>query len=480
MRVTGGRGAAGGRTLPREPRVLGRFPRALRDARLRPAMIESPHPGAGPVLREREWINLEWLIRLRWAAFLGQLGTVLCVEFGVGVALPWSGILPVLAIEVLSNAWLEYWIRSCRGGPESPRVVALLRWIKISVMAGDVLLLSIMLYVTGGVANPFSVFYVVQLVLAAVLLRPSRAAAVSLLTVLCYGTLLIDSRDFPAVLPGAPHLPRGQLVAFSTAIMVILYFVTRVTSALFEHEVHLQEEQALRSRRDRIEALGTLAAGAAHELATPLSTIAVASSELAHQLEKGQVDEDTLDDARLIREQVGICRRILDQMTVDTGTQVGEPMVDLTVGDLLEQTVDELPEPERAVVEVDDALRGRELFVPMTGLSMALRGIVKNAMDASPDGAQVYFRAEEAGDTLRLSIRDRGEGMNEAVLQRALDPFFTTKDPGKGMGLGLFLARSTFERLGGSLRIESRPGQGTTVVVDLPFEALQRRRGPLG
>ena len=82
-----------------------------------------------------------------------------------------------------------------------------------------------------------------------------------------------------------------------------------------------------------------------------------------------------------------------------------------------------------------------------------------------------------------MQILDRGEGMNEAVLQRALDPFFTTKEPGKGMGLGLFLARSTFERLGGSLRIESRPGVGTTVIVELPFEALEptgRSSGMMG
>jgi len=437
-------------------------------------MIESLSPAGAPVLREREWINLAWLIRLRWAALLGQLGTVLVVGLGVGIELPWRGVLSVLVFEVLSNAWLEYWAHGARNRGESPRLVALVRAIKISVMAVDVLLLSILLYLTGGVANPFSVFYVVQLVLAAVLLRPSRAVAVSLLTVLCYGTLLYTSREFPAVRPGAEHLPRGQLVAFSTAIMVILYFVTRVTSALHAHEVELQQEQELSLRRDRIEALGTLAAGAAHELATPLSTIAVAASELAYQLERGQVDEETLEDARLIREQVASCRRILDQMTIDTGTQVGEPMVDLTVGELLEATVSELPDNESVVVDVAVELRDRRLFVPRTGLSMALRGIVKNAVDASAAGARVSLAAELVDDALQISILDRGEGMNEAVLERALDPFFTTKEPGQGMGLGLFLARSTFERLGGSLRIESRPGVGTRVIVALPIGPLER------
>ncbi|MCA8980516.1 MAG: HAMP domain-containing histidine kinase [Planctomycetes bacterium] len=441
-------------------------------------MIESPRPARGPVLREREWINLAWLIRLRWAAFLGQLGTVLMVGLGVGVELPWSGVLSVLAFEVLSNGLLELWTRRARHREESPRLVELLRLVKISVMAVDVLLLSILLYQTGGVGNPFSVFYVVQLVLAAVLLRPSRAVLVSLLTVLCYGTLLITHREFPAVWPGAEHLPRGQLVAFSTAVMVIFYFVTRVTNALHEHEVDLQQEQELRLRRERIEALGTLAAGAAHELATPLSTIAVAASELAHQLEKGQVDDETLEDARLIREQVASCRRILDQMTIDTGTQVGEPMVDISVGELLEITVGELVEHDRVDVVVGEELRDRKLFVPRTGLTMALRGIVKNAMDASADGVRVSLTAESVDGVLQLSIVDRGEGMNEAVLERALDPFFTTKEPGKGMGLGLFLARSTFERLGGSLRIESRPRVGTRVVVALPLEALERPADP--
>lgn len=440
-------------------------------------MIESPRPLGGPVLREREWINFAWLIRLRWAAFLGQLGTVVVVGLGVGIDLPWTGILSVLAFEVGSNAWLEIWSRRAGERGDSPRLVAWLRLVKISVMSIDVLLLSVLLYLTGGVANPFSVFYVVQLVLAAVLLRPSRAVIVSLLTVLCYGVLLIAKREFPAVWPDADYLPRGQLVAFSTAVMVILYFVTRVTSALHEHEVHLQQEQELRLRRDRIEALGTLAAGAAHELATPLSTIAVAASELAYQLEHGKIDAETLEDAHLIREQVASCRRILDQMTIDTGTQVGEPMVDLSVGELLDSTISELQEQDRVVIDVTAEIQGLKLFVPRTGLSMALRGIVKNAMDASADGAPVRLLAEVADASLLISVVDRGEGMNEAVLARALDPFFTTKDPGRGMGLGLFLARTTFERLGGTLRIESRPGAGTRVIVALPLAALERKQG---
>jgi two-component system sensor histidine kinase RegB len=117
-----------------------------------------------------------------------------------------------------------------------------------------------------------------------------------------------------------------------------------------------------------------------------------------------------------------------------------------------------------------DANAGDALvFVPLTATAQALRGIVRNALDVSSFGEPVEVIARRGGQTIVLLVRDRGPGMSADVLVRAGEPFFTTKEPGKGMGLGLFLARNVIERIGGEMRIDSVPGKGTTVTVSLPL-----------
>ena len=106
--------------------------------------------------------------------------------------------------------------------------------------------------------------------------------------------------------------------------------------------------------------------------------------------------------------------------------------------------------------------------LPPRAVAHALRGIVKNAQDASPADREVVVHARISAEAVRIEVQDRGSGMPPDVLARAGEPFFTTKPPGRGMGLGLFLTRAVVERLGGELRIESTPGRGTTAVVSLP------------
>ena len=147
-----------------------------------------------------------------------------------------------------------------------------------------------------------------------------------------------------------------------------------------------------------------------------------------------------------------------------------EPLVEASVAQLLNEVLGELREADRVVVAVEPESLRRTLFVPLMSVAQALRGLLDNALDATPDKS-VHLRATVHDETLEVQVEDQGKGMAADVRERAFDPFFTTKEPGRGMGLGLFLARNVLQRLGGSIELLTATGEGTTVTVRLPMRA---------
>ena len=223
-------------------------------------------------------------------------------------------------------------------------------------------------------------------------------------------------------------------------------------------------------RSERLVSLTTLAAGAAHELSTPLATIAVAAREL-ERTAANQAAAGLADDARLIRTEVDRCQAILDQMS-------GGPAAASSTHPRPSTSARRLPRPAReltsgagarVVVDAADALPA--IRTSPAAFRQAVLSILRNALDASPAGAAVEVTARESADGtgVRIDVRDRGPGMPPEVLARAGEPFFTTRGTGRGLGLGLFLARVFAERSGGALSIAS--GAGTTVTLDLPLAA---------
>lgn len=427
-------------------------------------------------LGEAGQINLFWLIHLRWAAALGQVLTILFVAIPLAIELPLGWLFAVVGLEAVSNLGLEGWFRRRRSAGWGVSAQTVER-LQVGVMVVDTLLLSALLFLTGGVANPFSVFFAVHVVLAAVLLRP-RLAYAGTGFALCCGWALYHWHLPLAALEQRSVRLQGQVVALGVAAAITAFFVSRVRRALELRSTELIAEREHQARADRLEALGTLAAGAAHELASPLSTIAVVAKELELRLVAEGAPEDDLIDARLVREEVARCRRILDRMTLESGASSVERPLPLGVEALLAETLVEVVQAERVCVETDPDVRGLTLFVPRTALTMALRSVLSNALDASGRDQPVHLSAERDGDDLLLAVRDEGTGMDPEHVRRAADPFFTTKEPGRGMGLGLFLTRSVVERLGGELGLESSPGRGTTVSLRLPLAHLQRPAGP--
>ena len=447
---------------------------------LRVEMPGSPH---------RFSVNLDWLIKLRWVAVVGQLltivGTLLLLDIRFAV---WP-LAIVIGLTAISNILLSLW-----ASKPSLSAVDVKAWSLILglVMTMDMFSLTALLYTTGGPANPFCLFFFVNLSLSAVVLDRDWAWGMNVLAVLCFAWLLTrhvpvpeleaDFSQFALDPSRGWALPQtGLLVAFATCGSVIVYFMTRLTSELRQHEADLRLVQQRKASDDKLEALGTLAAGAAHELATPLTTIALVAKDVEHELSAGDgvVSADVIQDVGLIREQLDRCKKILDRMSSHAGQAVGEMTKRVTISELWQTIVDGLETEQQAAICFEDRTEGRSdgtndagspcLDVPLDAISQALRGLVQNALDVTPVRELTRVLAEFDDGHVVLTIEDVGPGMRPEILERVSEPFFTTKQPGKGMGLGVFLARNVIERLAGSLEIQSEVGRGTVVRAWLPL-----------
>jgi two-component system sensor histidine kinase RegB len=265
------------------------------------------------------------------------------------------------------------------------------------------------------------------------------------------------------------HL-RGMWIAFGVAAAFIVYFLRRVSRALAEREAELEVSRNLVARQERLAALATLAAGAAHELSTPLGTIALVAKELEREVARLGSPDQLADDVRLVRAQVDRCRAILERMCVDAGEMRGEGFVPATVRELVDASLTGLTTGSPIRAEIAPDLEGVSLRVPARAISEAIRGVLKNAQEASsPSGVPVKLLVRRIDRAVTFAVEDRGPGMPAAVLDRVGEPFFTTKPIGQGMGLGLFLARAVLERVGGSLSFDSMVGRGTTAVLRVPL-----------
>jgi len=227
----------------------------------------------------------------------------------------------------------------------------------------------------------------------------------------------------------------------------------------------MQEELA---KKDRLASLVTLAAGAAHELSTPLATIAVIANELERYALRTVRDPALADDSRLIREEVQRCSEILRRMSVHGAEPAGEAAADVPVDELLAAVRANFSGSAPGTLEFAGDAAEAMLHIPRHAVAQALIALVKNAFEASPVRGPVRLSVSRSVTAIRFAVSDDGPGMSQETLRHIGEPFFTTKEPGKGMGLGIFLVRTLADRLGGALTFDSVPGRGTTAVFELP------------
>jgi two-component system sensor histidine kinase RegB len=339
-----------------------------------------------------------------------------------------------------------------------------------SLILLDVCLLTVLLFCSGGSSNPFSIFYVVHLVMAVVVLGPTWTWVI--VAIACLSYALLFQFHIPLVRTGelpAPTLMAGQWAAFALASVSISYFVGRVASALRARERELLAVRDRVAQAEQIASLTTLAAGAAHELGTPLGTIAIVAKELEFAASlAGGTSESVIEDARLIRQEVDRCRKILDRMRLDIVENLHQKIGELSLDGLLEVLREDLSEDERRRLHVVSPVSLKTVRGPIRAIEQAIGVLLRNAFDAAPVTEKVNLVIEKPQGRTIFCVEDFGQGMTEDVLRRAGQPFFTTKQPGKGMGLGLFLVKLVAKRYGGGFEIESTPGQGTRCEFFIP------------
>ena len=431
------------------------------------------------------YANTKWLLKLRWVAVVGQLVTILGSAwlFQVEIPMAWA-MTSVIAVTLVSNIALMVW--SNRWQHRQSSIVSEYPSSSWSVILGlvlilDMLSLTTLLFATGGPNNPFSLFFFVNLSLSALLLNRYWAWAITALTFCCYFFLMYVHHPIPQLNLGLETIrdtgeisimQTGLLASFGTCACVIVYFLTRLTDELHDQQIQIRRAQLLQSNSDKVEALGTLAAGTAHELATPLSTIAIVAKDVEQAFEKHPPNfpgaEDVIDDVHLIRSELDRCRKIIDRMSSHAGDTIGESIGPVSVKQISMQTLDGIADSDRVKLHLPAEASAQFLSVPAEALCQAMRAIIQNGIDADNSGSPVEVTVSDTGDSWQWLIKDQGDGMSNEQLKRVSEPFFTTKPPGKGMGLGVFLARNVVGRLGGSIEFETRPEKGTTVRLKLP------------
>jgi len=382
-----------------------------------------------------------------WAAGIAWLHWGLAIRMPL---LPMAAVLTLMALFALSTAW-----RLRLDVPATQMEF-------LAHLLADLTAFAVLVFFSGGATNPFVSLMLVPVIIAAISLRPRWVWLLATVAGGYYALLLFYYQPLAIADPVAAsgmHLG-GMWFNFLISAGLIAFFVTRMHAALRARDRELSALREKQLRDERIVALGTQAALAAHELATPLATIQTTAHELAGEFAN---DPDIGADCRLLEKQAQACKRILTQLAARAqDTPPAAQPLDAWLNSVIERWQVLRPDAQVASTLPPD----HRDFTPPDGLEQAIMNVLNNAADAAP--AAVEFSAEADGDMLRIEIADRGPGFTPEQKAQAGRVLFSGK-PGRGWGIGLALTHATLERLGGSLALAERDGGGTRVHIRLPW-----------
>lgn len=409
--------------------------------------------------------NLRRLLLLRVLMVTGQLVTFAVVYFALHMDLPYAALLSVTTLYAIALALTWYRLRLPWPVSEAELFAQLLL---------DVIVLTMLLYLSGGSTNPFVMLYLLPLSLTAAALPGRFTWAMLGATTLCYTLLLIVYRPLPDL--HAEHSDAftlhivGMWLGFLLGAAIIAFFAVKMADTLRERDRLRAAMREQELRHERVLALGTLATGAAHELGTPLSTMAV----LANELEGDEAQSvDAKNKLSILRAQIARCKEILGTLSTSAGTTRAEGGAGCQLDEYLRELTGRLEGLRPGVkisLSTEGALPAPRLVIDHT-LSQAILNVLNNAADASPEDIEVDVHWDE--QRLEILICDRGPGVEPTFAATVGQDVVPPRDSTQGMGLGLFLAHTTVERLGGTIRLYNREGGGACTQLWLPLAPLR-------
>jgi two-component system sensor histidine kinase RegB len=414
--------------------------------------------------------NLQQLIQLRWIAVVGQVATILVVQYGMGIALPLAPMFTVLAALVLFNLASQAWCRRHTYISQSALLVGLLV---------DVVSLTIQLYLSGGIGNPFVFLFLLQVVIGTVLLPSPRSWVIAAAAALCVvGLAAVPAPLKLAVEPArglADHYVQGVLICFLLVAGLLVVFITRIGGILRERDARLAELRQRAVEEEHIVRIGLLASGAAHELGTPLSTLSVILGDWQH-LPTMASDGELRNDVLEMQAQVARCKSIVTNILMAAGETRAEAPTETTLHTLFDELAHEWQQarnPHRFDYRNQSALDRR--IVTDAGLRQMVFNVLDNALEASPEWVRLEVRCRD--DAVVIEVSDAGPGFEPGILRRLGSPYNSSKGR-PGGGLGLFLSVNVARTLGGRLDARNRPQGGAMVTVTLPLAGIAIEEGP--
>ena len=410
--------------------------------------------------------HLRGLVLLRSISIAGQCIALILVYRLLDIQLAWIPMLSTIGALTLIN--VLSWLRLRSGYPVTNFEI-------FTQLCIDVASLSVLLYFSGGSTNPFISLYMLPLIITAATLTRSYTWAMAVITTACYSLLMKYYVPLPMMGADHEHMQHamqsgdifsmhvlGMWLGFVISAVVVAYFVVKMAQTVRDRDESLARVREETLRNERIVELGMQAAGAAHEMGSPLSTMLVVIGELKHET---TILPEWKNSLNLLEGQVRGCKSILDKLLVNA--RENETITTQPIDKFLAETLDEwqlLRPTARYLFNKTGNQPSPQLRIDPS-LRAALMNLLNNAADASPENIDIH--ASWNNEHFTLEIHDYGTGLTAATAARAGTAFFTTKEGGRG--LGLFLANATLERLGGRVRLFNRFSGGATTEVTLPL-----------
>jgi two-component system sensor histidine kinase RegB len=413
-------------------------------------------PVGAPLVATRGRVRLRTLLVIRWVGIAGQAAALMIVHYGLGYPLPiaWAGAV------VGASAALNLWLMGQRRGS------ALLSDRTAAIQLGyDMLQLAALLYLTGGLGNPFAILILAPVIVSATVL--SRRSTVSLSLLALAGIVLLARFHMPLPWPNEnfrlePVFILGLALALALSVLFIAAYVLSVAEEARRLSDALSATQMALDRERQLSAVGALAAAAAHELGTPLGTIALVAHEIARDLPK---DSALATDVELLLSESRRCKKILAELAARPDTD-NQPFGPLPVGALIEAAAIPYRRPE-----IGFRIEGQGELPSLPAspeLSHGLGTLLQNAFEFARHEVVVKLAADER--EFKVTISDDGPGFDTALLDQLGEPYVSRgnegrKSQGEHMGLGVFIAVTLLSRTGADLHFGNRPAGGGEVVL---------------